>query len=165
MNSYIIREIQQKDNQSIAKIVRDVLMELGAPKVGTAYADVNLDTLFETYQNSKSIYFVIECNNKVIGGAGIGPIENDLESICELQKMYLLPEARGLGLAKKLIDKCLQSAVDFNFEQCYLETMVYMKDAQKLYTKVGFEYLKSPMGNTGHTSCPVWMLKDLTIKI
>lgn len=161
MDTYTIREIQQKDNPAIAKIVRDVLMELGAPKVGTAYADVNLDTLFETYQSQNSIYYVIENNDKIIGGAGIGYLENEAETVCELQKMYLSPEARGLGLASQLMDKCLQSAVEFGFTSCYLETMVYMTDAQKLYKKVGFDYLDSPMGNTGHTSCPVWMLKKL----
>jgi putative acetyltransferase len=57
---------------------------------------------------------------------------------------------------------CLQSAKDFGFEKCYLETMPFMHDAQKLYKKVGFEYISSPMGSTGHVSCPVWMLKDLT---
>ena len=161
MNKIIIREIQQKDNQAIAQIVRDVLMELGAPKVGTAYADPNLDLLFESYQSSKSIYFVIENNSKIIGGAGISHLENESESICELQKMYFLPEARGLGLGGKLINKCLNSAISFGFQKCYLETMHYMKAAQKLYQKVGFEYLSEPLGNTGHTSCPVWMLKDL----
>jgi putative acetyltransferase len=30
-----------------------------------------------------------------------------------------------------------------------------------LYKKVGFENICFPMGSTGHTSCPVWMLKDL----
>ena len=47
MESVIIREIQKKDNPAIASIVRDVLMEMGAPKVGTAYADPYLDSLFE----------------------------------------------------------------------------------------------------------------------
>ena len=158
-----IREIQQKDNQAIAKIVRDVLMELGAPKVGTAYADPNLDFLFETYQNPKTKYFIVENNGKVIGGAGIAVLENNNSNICELQKMYFLPEARGLGLGTKLMGKCLKIAKDFGFEKCYLETMPYMEDAQKLYKKVGFENLDEPMGNTGHTSCPVWMIKKLTI--
>ncbi|GAW89963.1 N-acetyltransferase [Flavobacterium psychrophilum] len=56
----IIREIQQEDNQVIAKIVRNVLMEFGAPKVGTAYADPQLDFLFETYQNPKTKYFIVQ---------------------------------------------------------------------------------------------------------
>ena len=162
MNNIIIREIQQKDNQAIAKIVRDVLMEMGAPKVGTAYADPQLDFLFETYQNVKTKYFIVENNGVVIGGAGIAPLENEKETICELQKMYFLPEARGLGIGSQLMGKCLDIAQDFGYEKCYLETMPYMEAAQKLYKKSGFEYLCEPMGNTGHTSCPVWMIKQLT---
>ena len=161
MNNIIIREIQQKDNQAIAKIVRDVLMELGAPKVGTAYADPQLDFLFETYQHPKTKYFIVENNGIVIGGAGIAPLENEAETICELQKMYFLSEIRGLGIGSQLMEKCLKIAKDFGYEKCYLETMPYMEAAQKLYKKVGFEYLCEPMGNTGHTSCPVWMIKQL----
>ena len=158
----IIREIQQKDNQAIAKIVRDVLMELGAPKVGTAYADPQLDFLFETYQNSKSRYFIVDNDGVVIGGAGIAQLENESDIVCELQKMYFLPEARGVGMGSQLMDKCLKAAKDFGYEKCYLETMPYIEAAQKLYKKVGFDYLCEPMGNTGHTSCPVWMIKQLT---
>ncbi|WP_395057623.1 GNAT family N-acetyltransferase [Flavobacterium sp.] len=158
----IIREIQQKDNQAIAKIVRDVLMELGAPKIGTAYADPQLDFLFETYQYPKSKYFVVENNGVVIGGAGIAPLENEAETICELQKMYFLTEYRGLGIGSQLMENCLDIAKNFGYKKCYLETMPYMEAAQKLYKKVGFEYLCEPMGSTGHTSCPVWMIKQLT---
>ena len=52
----IIREIQQKDNVQIAKVIRDIFHELDAPKVGTAYADPILDTLFEVYQSPRSSY-------------------------------------------------------------------------------------------------------------
>ncbi|MEY3500730.1 MAG: hypothetical protein RL308_2399 [Bacteroidota bacterium] len=161
MESIIIREIQKKDNSAIAAIVRDVLMEMGAPKVGTAYADPYLDSLFEVYAIPKAVYFVIEKNDKIIGGAGVMQLENSNENICELQKMYLLPEGRGLGFGKQLIDKCIEKATEFGFQSCYIETMTYMEDAQKLYKKVGFHYLDKPLGNTGHSSCPVWMLKKL----
>lgn len=157
----IIREIQKKDNSQVAAIVRNVLMEMGAPKVGTAYADPQLDFMFETYNNPKTVYFVIENDGEIIGGAGISQLENSDSSVCELQKMYFLPQARGLGLGTQLMEKCLQSASAFGFEKCYLETMPYMEAAQKLYIKVGFDYICAPMGNTGHTSCPVWMLKTL----
>ena len=161
MKSFIIREIQKKDNPAIAAIVRDVLMEMGAPKVGTAYADPYLDTLFEVYAIPKSIYFVIEKDGKIIGGAGVMQLDNSDENICELQKMYLLPEGRGLGLGKSLIDNCIEKATEFGFESCYIETMTYMEDAQKLYKKVGFYNLDKQLGNTGHSSCQVWMLKKL----
>jgi putative acetyltransferase len=161
MESFIIREIQKKDNLAIAAIVRDVLMEMGAPKVGTAYADPYLDTLFEVYAIPNAIYFVIEKNGKIIGGAGVMQLDNSDENICELQKMYLLPEGRGLGLGKLLIDNCIEKATEFGFEGCYIETMTYMEDAQKLYKKAGFYNLDKQLGNTGHSSCQVWMLKKL----
>lgn len=161
MRTIVIRPIQKKDNIQIAAVIRQVLIDLNVPKVGTAYADPQLDCMFETYSKSNSIYYVIESQDRILGGAGISQLDNEAATICELQKMYFLPEARGLGLGLQMIQKCLQSAHDFGYQKCYLETMPYMEAAQQLYKKVGFEYICAPMGNTGHGSCPVWMLKDL----
>lgn len=116
--------------------------------------------MFEAYDVPKSVYFVVENNGKIIGGAGIGPLANEPET-CELQKMYFLPEARGLGLGVQMMAKCLDAAKAFGYQKCYLETMPNMEAAQKLYKKSGFEYLCSALGNTGHTSCPVWMIRNL----
>ncbi|WP_421814814.1 GNAT family N-acetyltransferase [Flavobacterium sp.] len=157
----LIRSIQPADNPFIAQVIRDVLIEHNVPKVGTAYADASLDCMFETYLTPKSQYFVVEKEGKIIGGAGIHQLENEANTICELQKMYFLPEARGLGLGAEMMEKCLAFAKQVSYEKCYLETMPYMKDAQKLYLKFGFDYLDQPMGCTGHTSCPVWMIKIL----
>lgn len=157
----IIRKIQKEDNVAIAKVIRTVLIEHNVPKVGTAYADPQLDRMFETYSVPKAAYFVVENQGEILGGAGVSQLENEDASICELQKMYFLPEARALGLGSKMMERCLQSAKDFGYKKCYLETMPNMIAAQKLYKKFGFEYLCQPMGNTGHTSCPVWMIKEL----
>jgi putative acetyltransferase len=160
-NEFIIREIQQKDNAALAKIVRTVILEMGAPTIGTAYEDKGTDQLFETYQKEKAIYFVLEHNQKVVGGVGISQLDNFEGNVCELQKMYFLPEARGRGLGSKMIIVCLEKAKEFGFESCYLETLPYMKDAVKLYKKNGFQNLDKPMGNTCHYSCDVWMIKNL----
>lgn len=156
-----IRPIQVADNEIIASVIRSVLIEHDVPKVGTAYADVSLDRMFETYSSPRSCYFVVEKEGKIIGGAGISQLENESETICELQKMYFLSEARGLGVGSEMMQKCLTFAQSVGFEKCYLETMPYMHAAQKLYLKFGFHYIDAPMGCTGHTSCPVWMLKEL----
>jgi len=163
MENYSIRKIKKEDNKAVAELIRAVFDELNIPKVGTAYADPYLDLMFEEYNKPKSVYYVVESNGKIVGSAGVAPLENEVETICELQKMYFLPETRGLGIGSQMMAMCLQSAKDFGFEKCYLETMPFMLDAQKLYKKVGFEYICSPMGSTGHTSCPVWMLKDLSL--
>lgn len=161
MAGFTIRPIQQTDNSAIAKVIRDVLIEHNVPKVGTAYADPQLDAMFEAYDKKRAVYFVVEQDGKIIGGAGIDQLQNESESICELQKMYFLSEARGLGLGTAMMEKCLSAAKDFGYQKCYLETMPYMEAAQKLYLKSGFGYISAPMGCTGHNACPVWMIKEL----
>ena len=158
---FIIREIQLEDNAQMAAVIRDVLTEFGAPKTGTAYEDKATDMMFETYQKDKMQYFIIEHENKIVGGAGYAKLANYDGMVCELQKMYFLPITRGKGLGSKLIKQCLNDAKLNGFEQCYLETLPYMEAARALYKKNGFIYLDKPMGNTGHCSCDVWMLKEL----
>ena len=142
-------------------MIRKVLVDLGVSKVGTAYADKALDCMVETYQGDRRVYFVVEENGTIIGGAGIAALENYDGNICELQKMYFLETARGRGLGKIMMRHCLEAAVSFSFESCYIETMTYMTAAQNLYKKSGFQYLDGPLGDTGHFSCPVQMLKKL----
>ena len=160
-DTIVIREIEQKDNPKIAKAIRSVLIEMGVPKVGTAYEDAALDCMTETYNAPRKVYFIVEKGDEIIGGAGISPLDHYEGNVCELQKMYFMSEARGKGLGSEMMAKCLDFAKRVGFDQCYLETMPYMDDARKLYKKVGFECIDQPMGNTGHYSCTVWMLKDL----
>ena len=157
----LIRPIELKDNQQLALAIRAVLIEMGVPKIGTAYEDKELDEMYETYDADRSCYFVIEKAGDILGGAGLAPLKDGAPNVCELQKMYFMPDARGKGKGKEMIHKCLSFARAQKFDLCYIETMHNMLDAQTLYKKVGFEYIQHPMGNTGHSSCPVWMTKSL----
>ena len=157
----IIRRVRPEDDKSLAVIIRSVLIELGVPKVGTAYADPELDHMTLAYEKARSAYFVVEVEGKLLGGAGIAPLSGEDPSVCELQKMYFSSAARGLGLGKEMIDTCLDFAKANDFTMCYLETLPYMEAAQKLYLKTGFDYIDGPMGDTGHTSCNVWLTKSL----
>ncbi len=164
MTSIRIREIKKSDNLLIAEVIRKVFISDNYPKTGTAFADPQLNSMFETYNHPNAVYFVVEQNGNILGGCGINQLENCHENICELQKMYFLQEIRGKGIGYQIIQKCLEKATEFGYEKCYLETLSEMLPAQKLYRKVGFEYLKNPLGNTGHTNCPVWMIKELVLK-
>lgn len=161
MSDIKIRLVAEADNQELAKVLRDVLIEMGVPKVGTAYEDTALDMMYETYNVPRKAYYVVVEEGKILGGAGIAQLEDSEEHICELQKMYFLPAARGRGMGTQMMKTCLDFAKEQGFTKCYLETMPYMQDARKLYFKTGFEPLETPMGNTGHYSCQSWMIKDL----
>ena len=102
LGQFKIRDIQQEDNPIIAEAIRKILIEFGVPKVGTAYEDEILDTLFEAYNLDNANYYILEKENVILGGAGINKLEQFDGNICELQKMYFLPEARGIGLGRKM---------------------------------------------------------------
>jgi putative acetyltransferase len=161
MNNVLIRTIQPTDNPVLSKIVKNTLAEFGANHPNTVYYDPTTDALYELFQKTGAAYFVAEMNNEIVGGGGIYPTDGLPDNTCELVKMYLLPQARGHGLGRTLIEKCIHTATELGFKQVYLESMPELKQALKVYAKFGFEYLKGPMGNSGHTGCSLWMLKSL----
>ena len=156
-----IREVKKTDNFELAALLRKILIEMGVPKKGTAFEDPEIDCIYETYNSPRSKYFIIEEDAKIKGGAGISQLKNEAYEICELQKMYFDSSIRGRGIGSLMIQKCLNFAKENKFNLCYIETMPNMLDAQMLYLKYGFEYINYPMGDTGHSACPIWMIKPL----
>ncbi len=156
-----LRTILSSDNWQLAQIIRSTLAEFGANHPGTVYFDAATDSLSELFIKDKSTYFVAELNGKIVGGGGIFPTDSLPDGTCELVKMYLLPEARGKGLGRSIIEQCLKTAAELGFKYVYLESMPELKLALTIYEKFGFEYLSAPMGNSGHFGCDLWMLKKL----
>ncbi len=156
-----IRDIQPADDPFLSTIIKSTLAEFGANKPGTVYFDKTTDALFKLFQKKGAAYFVAQTNGEIVGGAGIYPTEGLPADTCELVKMYLLGKARGTGLGRKLIEKSLAFAKIAGYKKVYLETMPELKQALDIYAKFGFSYLKGPMGNSGHTGCSLWMLKEL----
>jgi putative acetyltransferase len=157
----LIRTIQERDNAALAKIIRSSLEEFGAAKPGTVYYDSTTDALYKLFQTSGAAYFVAEQNGVLLGGGGIYPTEGLPPGTCELVKMYLIPEGRGQGLGRRLIEQNLQFATNAGYTHVYLETMPELKQALQVYEKFGFQYVQGPLGNSGHHGCSLWMLKDL----
>ena len=154
-----IRIIEEKDNASLAQLIRKTLKEFGANHPGTVYFDDSTDHLFEIFESPRSIYFVAELNKEIVGGGGIFPTTGLPVDTCELVKMYLYPRVRGIGLGSILIQKCIDYVKEAGYKTIYLETMPELKQALKTYEKFGFEYIHHPMGNSGHFGCELWMLK------
>jgi putative acetyltransferase len=162
MKDILTRPIELRDNVAMAAIIRAALEEFGANRAGTVYFDPTTDHLFELFeQTPRSSYYVAERDGVLIGGAGIFPTEGLPADTCELVKMYLSADARGLGLGRKMIGTCLEIAAETGYRQVYLETMPELKKAVSVYEKFGFSFLDAPMGNSGHNGCDIWMLKKI----
>ena len=159
-----LRAIRPSDDESLALIIRQTLAEFGANHKGTVYDDPSTDHLSEIFKTDGSVYFVAEMNGKILGGGGLYPTEGLPPATCEFVKMYLLPEARGHGIGRALIEKNLGLAKELGYEQVYLESMPELKTALSLYEKFGWNYLKGPLGNSGHTGCSLWMLRPVNLQ-
>lgn len=157
--TFEIREIQPPDDPQMAAIVRQVLTEYGANRPGFAWADPELDHLSQAYRADNAVYYVITSDGRVVGGGGIAPFACEYEQVCELQKMYLLPDYRGQGLGKQLIQKLLDVASAYGYRGCYLETFDAMREAIGLYKRSGFQPLAKPLGNSGHNCCNRYLMR------
>lgn len=157
---YRIREIEAKDNIEVENLIRTCLIEFGANHKGTAWEDPNLGRFSEIYNTEGNKYWVaLDENEKIVGGVGIGKLD-EIGDVCELQKMYCLPYARGTGVSHNLMDIALEYAKKY-YSRCYLETLENMVAAQKFYEKYGFERIHDPIVNTGHFACDVRYIRDL----
>jgi putative acetyltransferase len=157
----VIRNIRSSDNAALAAIIKNTLAEFGANHPGTVYYDSTTDALYELFQKERAVYNVAEAGGEIVGGGGIYPTDGLPHDTCELVKMYLLPQARGHGLGRMMIEQCISQAKQMAYKKIYLETMPELKQALNIYARFGFQYLKGPMGNSGHTGCSLWMLKEL----
>ena len=115
----------------------------------------------ESYSGESAAYFVITMGSKVVGGGGVAHLDGADPDTCELRKMYLLPELRGLGMGRRLLDRCLQAAKSLGYRRCYLETLEHMTQAQALYEADGFVATQTSLGNTGHFACNRYYMKQL----
>lgn len=158
--TFTLRRVLPADNAAIAAIIRAVMPEFGADGPGFAIHDAEVDDMASAYAGAGCAYFVVETDSRICGGAGIAPLDGH-PGVCELRKMYFLPELRGRGAGSALMQQCLAAALDLAYQRCYLETLTGMDAAQRLYERHGFGRIESALGNTGHFGCNRFYLREL----
>jgi len=152
------RRLKETDDQELADLIRTIFREFKIDKPGTVYTDPTTDHLSAVFKNEQSAYWVAEEDGKLIGGCGIFPTENLPEGCVELVKLYTSVSARGKGVGRTLMQKSIESAQQFGYNEVYLESFPELTAAISMYEKTGFKYLSAPLGNSGHFACNVWML-------
>lgn len=157
----IIRKIEPEDNQPLAELIRTVFREYGIDRPGTVYTDPATDALYQLFETPGSVYWVVEDQGKLGGGCGIFPTKGLPDNCAELVKFYLSSDYRGKGFGKQLLEKCFKSAVGLGYTQLYLESFTELATAVGMYAKAGFRSIAHPLGNSGHTACTLWMVKEL----
>src|SRR5687768_9682534 len=114
---FLIREVEKKDNEVLAKIVRLVFDEHHAPRSGTVYSDPTTDNLFDLFRVDRSILWVAETDEEILGLCGVYPTPGLDTDCAELVKFYLLAKARGKGIGSALMLQCFDSAKKMGYKK------------------------------------------------
>ena len=159
--SIILRPIQKEDNPIIAELIRAVFREFKIDKPGTVYTDPTTDDLCSLFQTPRSAYWIAEEDGIILGGCGIYPTPGLPDGCAELVKFYVSSASRGKGIGNMLMQKSIATAKKLGYTQLYLESFPELSKAVSMYLRSGFTYLPHALGNSGHFSCNLWMLKEL----
>ncbi len=91
-----------------------------------------------------------QADGRILGCVGLRPFSED--GACEMKRLYVLPEGRGLGVGKALVAHVLQAARDAGYSEMLLDTLPTMTGAIRLYKAAGFvetdAYYDTPIEET-----------------
>ena len=133
----LIRDWEPSDRTIAAAVISSVLAEYGLCCEPEG-SDRDVFQVEEAYWKTGGEFWVIEQQNRIVGTAGYYPIERG-EKAVEIRKMYLLPEARGQGLGRYLLQTLEKAIAERGFQQIWIETASVLKEAVKLYESSGYQ--------------------------
>lgn len=136
-----IRPATNDDADAIRNLVFGVLEEYGLRECHEG-VDADLADVHGNYEARGGLFDVLTDEaGRVVGSVGLYAKS---DGVCELRKMYLLPELRGKGHGRMLLERTLQRAKELGFTRIELETSSRLAQAIALYKKYGFEPFHPP---------------------
>jgi putative acetyltransferase len=135
LENVVIRTATNADRERIIDLVSHVLAEFHLP-FDLDSKDADLENIESQYNQAGGIFEVIEDKSgRLLGTYGLYPLT---DTGCELRKMYFLPEIRGLGVGREVLERAVAHARRLGFQTLELETISVLKRAIHLYTRFGF---------------------------
>lgn len=87
------------------------------------------------YAPPKGNLLIAYCGDAPAGCVASRPLG---DRICEMKRMFVLPEYRGLGIGYNLAARLIQGAKKSGYELMRLDTSFRQLEAIRLYEKLGF---------------------------
>jgi putative acetyltransferase len=134
---FLIRDWQPGDRTTAFELIQSVLKEYGLDSEPVG-ADQDVLQVEDAYWKTGGEFWVVEYHGQLVGTAGYYPISKGDHAV-EIRKMYLLPNVRGKGLGRHLLQALEQAIATRGFQQIWIETASVLKEAVKLYEGNGYQ--------------------------
>jgi putative acetyltransferase len=116
-------------------VISTVLGEYGM-SLDAGKTDLDLQDIVSSYEGRGGVFRVLVADDgRIVGCGGLYPLTADS---AEIRKMYFLPEARGRGLGKRLLEDLVAFAREHGYKTVVLETASVLKTAIAMYRSYGF---------------------------
>ena len=69
------------------------------------------------------------------------------EGVCEIKRMFVVPEARGRGHGRRVLEALERVASDLGYRRARLDTALSMTTAMMLYESAGYRSIPDYNGN------------------
>ena len=139
--SYVIRPPQSSAEwTAVRQLLIDYENEFDDKTCFTSF-EAELNNIEALYQEpgKYKLIAVEEPGGKVVGCVGLRTLS---PGVAEMKRLYVVPSHRGLQLGKRLANEIMDIADQHGYQRMILDTMTEMKDAQRLYQRLGFEIME-----------------------
>lgn len=94
----------------------------------------------KNFQPKKERCWIAEMNGEIVGSVFVA--QDQSEKTAKLRLLLVEPEARGLGLGKRLVEECIRFSERSGYEKLTLWTNSNLHAARHTYSKLGFKCVK-----------------------
>jgi putative acetyltransferase len=140
-----IRPIQEHEIPQAKRVIFTVAFEIfgGADTLEDSIAKFSaqgklseMDDVQKNYFQNGGTFLVTVNDGRIIGTGAIRRLEED---VCELKRLWLLPEYHGQGLGYRMMQELFRIARQKGYKSMRLFTdPVYQKRAVEFYKRLGF---------------------------
>jgi GNAT superfamily N-acetyltransferase len=143
-----VRVFQKSDYDKVKEFISDIIVNEFKFKLEFDTLDSDILTIDETYSISNRGW-VGETNvdddsdtqqkyhQEIVGTTAIRNLK-EIESTCELKRMYVRMGFRRLGIGQKLLDTAIDFAKSVGYSRLVLDSSKILNAARTLYLKNGF---------------------------
>lgn len=101
--------------------------------------DKELAGLPGDYSPPSGRLLLVEYEKKIAGCIALRKIDN---RTCEMKRLYVKPEFRGLKIGKTLAEKIFEEARIIGYKKMRLDTLPQMLEAINMYKSLGFKEIE-----------------------